>query len=131
MPLSVASTSVSGRDPVIYTNRVARTDTTAKDLFLLKAGWIPLNLELYASAASNAGTGALLSIGSTSNAAYFSVGIQLKSGTQSVGQSTPSTATNLMEPLEFDTMVQATYAEYGTASTSGGPWTVTMSVLRV
>jgi hypothetical protein len=131
MPLSVASTSVSGRDPVTFTNRVARTDTTAKDLFKLKRGWVPLSLSLYSAAASDAGTSALLSIGSTGNAAYFAGPMQVKTGMHSVlGPSTPSTVSNLMEPLAFDTVVTGTYAEYGTGSTAGGPWTVVLQVLR-
>ena len=131
MPLSVASTSVSGRDTIVYTNRVARSDTTAKDLFKLKRGTIPVSLDIYTPAASDAGTGALLSIGSTGNAAYFAGPMQLKSGMHAtLGLSTPSTVSYLMEPLAFDTMVTGTYAEHGTASTAGGPWTVVMTILR-
>jgi hypothetical protein len=131
MPLSVASTSVAGRSVVTYTNRVARTDTTAKDLFVLEAGDIPMNLWLYAPAASNAATSALLSIGSTGNSAYFAGAIQLKTGMHAVlGPSYPSTVSNLMEPLAFQTTVTGTYAEYGTASTAGGPWTIVMEVLK-
>jgi len=131
MPLSIASTSINGRDPVVYTNLVRRTDTTAKDLFKLKQGDIPMSLSIYNPVASNAGTGALLSIGSTGNAAYFTGQLQLKSGVNAnLGPSTPSTVSNLMVPLEFDTFVTGTYAEHGTASTTGGPWTVVMTVLK-
>jgi hypothetical protein len=130
MPLSVASTSRNGRDPVVFTNLVARSDTTAKDLFHLKAGWIPLGLSIFAPVASNAGTSAILSIGSTGNVAYFASPIQLKSGTQSLGQSHPSSVSNLGEPLDFDTTVIGTYAESGSASTSGGPWLVSMTVIK-
>jgi len=131
MPLSVASTSVSGRNVVTYTNRVARTDTTAKDLFVLEKGDIPMNLWIYSTTASNASVSALLSIGSTGNAAYFAGPMQLKSGMHSYsGPSYPSTVSNLMEPLAFQTTVTGTYAEYGTASSAGGPWTIVMDVLK-
>ena len=131
MPLSVASTSVSGRNVVTYTNEVRRTDTTAKDLFVLEAGDIPINLWLYTKAASNAGTSALLSIGSTGTATHFAGPMQVKTGMHAVlGPSTPSTVSNLMEPLAFQTTVTGTYAEYGNASTAGGPWTVVMEVLK-
>jgi len=131
MPLSVASTGISGRNAVVYTNHVARTDTTAKSLFVLEQGDIPMGLSIYTPAASNAGTGALLSIGSTGNVAYFAGGLQLKSGNLGrLGRATPSTVSNLMAPLPFQTTVTATYAEYGTASTAGGPWTVVMEVLK-
>ena len=134
MAQSVASTSTyfpSGRSKVTYTADVARTDTTAKDLFTLKAGDIPLALGFWSPSVSNAGTSARVSVGSTSNATFFSVGIEVKSGTQSTGQSFPSSATNLGAPLSFDTIVQATYAENGTASSSGGPWVIWMDVLKV
>lgn len=133
MPLSVASTSINGRQPVTYTNRVARTDTTAKDLFVLEQGDIPISLSLYSPVASNAGTTALLSIGSTGAAskAYFVADMQVKSGMHSyVGTSVPSTTTNLMEPLAFQTTVTGIYVEGGTASTAGGPWTVRMEVIK-
>jgi hypothetical protein len=130
MPNSIASTSINGRNIVTYTNQVARTDTTAKDLFVLEADDIPVGLRLYTAAASDAGTSALLSIGSTGNAAYFG-SVQVVSGTHSqLGVSTPSTVSNLMEPLSFQTTVTATYAEYGSASAAGGPWTVLMDVAK-
>ena len=137
MAVAVASTSANyprGRDPVVFIGDVARTDTTAKDLFTLRAGDIPIRLEIVGTAASNAGTAATLSIGSTSNATYFAAGIDVKSATLTsggLGQSVPSSAGNLGVRLAFDTTVQATYAEAGTASTSGGPWQVYMWVLTV
>lgn len=130
MPLSVASTGINGRQPVTYTNRVARTDTTAKDLFVLEAGDIPISLALYSATASNAGTTAALSIGSTSNATYFVNAVNVKAGPSQSGQSVPSTVTNLMEPLAFQTTVTGTYAETGSASSAGGPWTVMMQVIK-
>ena len=131
MPLSVASTSVNGRDSIVYTNQFARTDTTAKELFKLPQGTIPMSISLYGETASNAGTSALVSFGSTGTASYFAADLQLKTGVHAVlGQSTPSTVANLAAPLEFDTFVTATYSEHGTASTAGGPWTVVMTVLK-
>jgi hypothetical protein len=130
MPNSIASTSINGRNVVTYTNQVARTDTTAKDLFVLESGDIPIGLSLYTTTASDAGTSALLSVGSTGNAAYFG-SVQVVSGTHSqLGVSVPSTVSNLMAPLDFQTTVTATYAEYGSASSEGGPWTVLMDVIK-
>ena len=131
MPLSVASTSVNGRDSVVYTNYFARSDTTAKDLFIIRKGEIPLTLSLYGETASNAGTSGRVSFGSTGNASYFAADLELKSGVHAVlGQSTPSTLANFGVPLEFDTEFLATYVETGTASTAGGPWLVVVQVLR-
>src|SRR3990167_7590598 len=137
MTQSVASTYAefgrSGRGSVKYFGSVARTDTTAKELFRLSAGDIPIGLRVQPQgAASNAGTNARISVGSTSNAAYFLAQFDVK-GTSLTGgglQSLPSSAANLYVPLEFDTIVEATYAEAGTASTAGGPWIVEFTVLR-
>lgn len=137
MAQSVASTFANfprGRSPVVFTNSVARTDTSAKDLFTLQAGDIPLRLTIIGAAASDAGTNARISIGSTSNVAYFAAAIDVKSTALTsggLGQAIPSSVANLGTPLAFDTTVQATYAEAGTASTTGGPWTVVMEVLTV
>lgn len=137
MAQSVASTSSTfprGRQILAFTGSVATTDTTAKDLFQLKAGDIPLRLSIFGTTASNAGTSARISIGSTSNVAFFAAAIDVKGSTLTsggLGQSVPSSAANLMIPLSFDTTVQATYAEAGTASTAGGPWVVVMEVLTV
>lgn len=133
MAQAVGSTSTfpRGRIPQVFTGSVERWDTTARDLFTLKAGDIPLALQFYSTAASNAGTSGRVSIGSTSNSTFFSVGIEVKSGVQSTGPSIPSSATNLGVPLSFDTIVQGTYAQDGSAATSGGPWVVVMTVLTV
>lgn len=137
MAQSLASTwddFPQGRNVSVFTGSVARTDTTAKDLFLLRRGWIPLRLSLLGTAASNAGTNARISIGSTSNASYFAAAVDVKNTALTsggVGQSIPSSAANLGVPLEFDTMVTATYAEAGSASTAGGPWIVVMDVVTV
>ena len=137
MSQSVASTYAeygrSGVKPVKYFGSVARSDTTAKELFRLSAGDIPIGLKVQPQgAASNAGTSARVSVGSTSNVAYFLAGFDVK-GTSLTGgglQSIPSSAANLYVPLAFDTIVEATYAEAGTASTAGGPWIVEFTVLR-
>ena len=137
MAQSVASTSANfprGRQVVAFTGSVATTDTTAKDLFTLQPGDIPLRLSVFGVAASNASVNARLSIGSTGNAGFFVAAMDVK-GTAltsgGVGQSFPSSAANLGTPLSFVTTVQGTYAEAGTASTAGGPWIVVMEVLTV
>lgn len=137
MAQSVASTydefGRAGRTSVHYFGSVARTDTTAKELFRLSAGDIPIGLKVQPQgSASNASVNARISVGSTSNAAYFLAAFDVKGTTVTGGglQSVPSSAANLYVPLEFDTIVTGTYAEGGTASTAGGPWIVDMEVLR-
>ena len=133
--VSIASTRYSypdGRKVVVHTGDVSRSDTSAKDLFTLNPGDIPMRIEVYSGTASNAGTNARLSIGSSGNATYFVAAMDLKGSTVTsggLGQSIPSSAVNLGTALEFVTTVTATYAEAGTASTAGGPWQVFMYVL--
>ncbi len=123
----------AGRASVHFFGSVARSDTTAKELFRLSAGDIPIRLTVNPQgAASNASVNARISVGSTSNVAFFLAGYDVK-GTSLTGgglQAVPSSAANLYVPLAFDTIVEATYAEAGTASTSGGPWIVDFEVLR-
>ena len=137
MTQSIASTYAeygrSGVKPVKYFGSLARSDTTAKELFRLSAGDIPIGVRVQPhGAASNAGTAASISVGSTSNVSYFLAGFDVKGTTLTGGglQSVPSSVANLYVPLAFDTIVEATYAEAGTASTSGGPWVIEFEVLR-
>src|SRR3990167_2707253 len=137
MSQSVASTYAeygrSGVKPVKYFGSVARTDTTAKELFRLSAGDIPIGLKVQPQGvASDASVNARISVGSTSNVAYFLAGFDVKGTTLTGGglQSVPSSVANLYVPLAFDTIVEATYAEAGTASTAGGPWIIEFDVLR-
>lgn len=133
--VSIASTRNSypdGRKVVVHTGEVARSDTSAKDLFTLNPGDIPLRIETYSGTASNAGTSARLSIGSTGAATYFVAALDVKGSTITsggIGQSIPSSAANLGTAVQFVTTVTATYAEAGTASTAGGPWQVIFWVL--
>lgn len=139
MAESLASTSntygQSGYRKTTFGGFVARSDTTAKELFRLAAGTIPVGIRIgNVGAASNAGTNATLAIGSTSNATYFLGGFDVKTagaltnggGTQAI----PSSPAHFYQPLDFDTIVTATYAEAGSASTTGGPWYVELEVLR-
>ena len=137
MSQSIASTYAeygrSGVRTIKYFGSVARTDTSAKELFRLSAGDIPISVSVEPQgAASNASVNATISIGSTSNAAYFLAGFDVKGTTVTGGglQSLPSSVANKYVPLSFDTIVTATYAEAGTASTAGGPWVVTFEVVR-
>ena len=47
------------------------------------------------------------------------------------GQSVPSSVANLGTAVSVRTDVQAVYAEAGSASNTGGPWTILMDVLNI
>lgn len=109
-------------------NTVARTDTAAKTLFTLPANAVPIGLTIIGPAVSNAGTTATLSVGKSggTNAEYLSA-LDVKGATGS-GQQTPAgVAGGLGSSVGTAALgITGIYAETGTASTSGGPWTVVM-----
>lgn len=104
---------------------IARTDVTPKNLFVLKAGSIPIRISYFAAVASNAVTSAVISVGRTGTVTYFMNASDVKTAATATGQQTPSTnVTNMHAPLTADTQVVGAYLETGGASTTGGPWTV-------
>lgn len=106
---------------------LARTDTTAKNLFVLKAGTIPLRITLYSGTASNAGTSATVSVGRTGTNNYFLNAQDVKTN---AGQLLPTTnVTNMQAPLAADTVVTGIYAETGTPSNAGGPFYVQIDLV--
>lgn len=102
---------------------VARTDTTAKDLFELPGNAVILGWFI-SGAASDAGTAATLDVGNSDAGDAYVDGADVKAG----GTLQVPAATGLGalggDPADF-VQVTATYAETGTASEDGGPWTVT------
>ena len=72
--------------------------------------------------------------GNAGNAGYFLAALDVKNTTITSGgggQSVPSGVANLGTALAFRTEVQGIYAEAGSASNTGGPWTILMDVLDV
>lgn len=117
----------SGKGVFVLTNTVARTDTSAKTLFTLPMDAQIVSFRVFGAAVSNAGTTATLSVGKSggTGAEYLSA-FDVK-GSTGAGQQSP-TAALLLAPTAAaaDTVVTGIYAETGTASTSGGAWTVIM-----
>lgn len=127
----------AGRTPKVYTAQISRTHTIASTLFTLEPGAVPISLRIINSgtAVSNAGTNARISVGSTGTNTYFLADFDVKTAgaitNVGIGQSVPSSATNLGAALAFKTHVTGIYTEAGNASSAGGPWTVLMEVLDV
>jgi len=109
---------------------VARTDTAAKNLFVLPADSVPLYFLIYTDVASNAVTTATVSVGKTGTGTFFLNTVDVKTA---AGLIVPPSAknTNLVKGLLTDTMVTGTYAESGGASSSGGPFYVICVFIRV
>lgn len=102
---------------------VARTDTAAKNLFVLPDGAVPLLFYIFTAVASNAATTATVSVGKPGSGTFFLNTVDVKT---SAGLLVPPSAkvTNLVSGQIGDTMVTGIYAETGTASTAGGPFYV-------
>jgi len=106
-------------------NTIARTDTSAKNLFRLPAYARPIRLSIFGTAASDAGTTATISVGKTGANTHFLNGHDVKTSSSGAGQVHPNGATNLDAVVgTSDIQVTGIYAETGSASTAGGPWTV-------
>jgi hypothetical protein len=102
---------------------LARTDTSAKNLFVLPIGAVPIAAIVWWGANSNAGTTATVSVGITGNNTYFVNALSVASGANGTRA---VSASNLFAAQSTSAVTQVTgiYAETGTASTSGGPFYV-------
>jgi hypothetical protein len=103
---------------------VARTETSAKTLGTLPAGAVITGLAVSGPTASDAGTTATLSVGTVGGSGHdYLNALDVTSGGSGVGQHLPS-GTVLGSVGGAAVTVTGTYAETGTPSTTGGPWTV-------
>jgi hypothetical protein len=134
MPVAQDPTFTQGHNTTTFMGSVARTDTSAKTLFTLPAGFIPTNILVAATAPSNAGSTATLSVGRVGGAATdFLNALDIKTAGTGGGSQKPSASASVLfgAPLAAATVVTGTYAETGGASSSGGPWIVLIEGLVV
>lgn len=103
---------------------VARTDTAAKNLFTLPANATIVAIRVYGATGSDAGTTATLSVGKSGGTGAEYVNAANIKGTNGVGVVSIAAATVLGGIGTSAVTVTGTYAETGTASTTGGAWTV-------
>lgn len=115
--------------PHVLKGSVARTDTSAKNLFLIPAGAILDELIIGSPTASDAGTTATLSVGKTGTNTFFVNALDVK--TAATGKGYPNLSGTAAPanvfgstPLTAALQVVGIYAETGGASTTGGPWDV-------
>lgn len=124
MPISVITPP--GQSVNSKTAIVERTDTSAKELFGLPKGSIPLYFTISGEVASDAGTSADISVGISGDATKYV-------DTQDVTVAHPLVTIageNLGAELTNDEILQAVYTETGIASTTGGPWYITVYYVR-
>lgn len=115
------------RDTYTKMGSIARTDTTAKELFGLPKDAVIAGIYVIGSAASDAGTTATIGIGSSASANEYMTGYDVKTASTGEGYSPAGAAavgSALATKLTSDKAVYGIYAESGTVSTAGGPWVV-------
>ena len=121
----VAYADPTSRVMVIKTASVARTDTSAKNLYTLPANAQVIRFEIMSAAVSDAGTTATLSVGKTGSNTFF-INAQNVKTTPAANTPTAAVSSNLFTSVGSSAIqVVGIYAETGTASTTGGPWNVT------
>lgn len=106
---------------------IARTNTTAVDLFSLPKSAIIVGIYVIGGVASDAATTATIGIGSSASANEYMTGYDVKTAATGVGYNTAAgkaVGSALGTKLTSDKNVYGIYAESGTASTTGGPWIV-------
>lgn len=121
-----------GKDLLAKAFVVNRTDTTASVKVVLPGDSSVVDFDIY-GVASNAGTTATLSIGSSSASTEF---INAQDVKTAGGKIRPTTAlsANLPTveniPVTGDIQIWAKYAETGGASTTGGPYNIIVYYVR-
>lgn len=124
--IAEGAVQIGGGDVLqVKTATIARTDTTAKDLFTLPANAIVHALLIYGNTASDAGTTATIDVGKTGTLNHFLDDFDV-TATQGAELTLPATAENLGTVGTSEIQVTGLYAESGTVSTTGGPWSVTL-----
>jgi hypothetical protein len=104
------------------TNTIARTDTSAKNLFTLPANAVIVSLRVYVPVASDAAGTATISVGKSGSAtAYLNAQDVKGAGTGMISAGAKSTPGSIGASA---VVVQGIYAETSTASTTGGPFRV-------
>lgn len=120
------------KDVVAKAFAVTRSDTTTSVKCVLPADATIISFSLYSTAVSNAATTANISVGIPGNATYFINAADVKTAAGRIALT--SNLTNMFNlentPLGADIQLTATYAETGTASTSGGPYYVLVEYVR-
>lgn len=122
----------SCKDLVAKAFQVLRTDTTASLKCVLPADASIVDVDIF-GVASNAATTATISVGTTTTSNEIINAQDVKTAGGHI-RPTTSWSTNYPNqtnyPLGADIQIYAKYAETGTASTLGGPYTIVVYYVR-
>lgn len=130
MASTTDTTFSQGRKETSFYVQVTRSNTsnTASGV-VIPAGFVPTGVRVSSPTASNAGTSATISVGSTNSTTGVFVSALDVKGNAGIGVAYPSTVAAASVALPADTPITVQYAEGGTASTAGGPWDVAIQGL--
>jgi hypothetical protein len=121
------------KDVNVKAFQVARTDTSSTLKAVLPGDASILNIVMTGSSNSDAGTTATVTIVVSDNTGAISTGtavnVKTAGATTAIVQM-PSLPNLQPVPLTGDLKITATYAETGTASTTGGPYTFIVTYIR-
>lgn len=113
---------------------VSRTDTTSTVKCVLAADSSIIGVKFFGSTDSDAGTTASVTITVSNNTGTVSTGsVDVKANGATTAEVQMTNLPNLEDVPAFmngDLVISATYAETGTASTTGGPWFVLVEFVR-
>lgn len=132
---SYGTTAISpvSKDVQVKAFRVARTDTTASVKMVLPGDATIIDIKII-GVASDAATTAVLSVGSTSTSTEYINAQDVKTAGGMIRPLASFSAANIPNleniPITGDLPIYAKYAETGTASTVGGPYTVLVEFVR-
>jgi len=115
------------REVLVKFGSIARTDTTAKAHFGIPKGAYIVGIYVIGAAVSNAGTSATIGIGSSTSANEYMTAYDVKTAATGEGYVPAGAAavgSAMASAVSTDIQVYGIYAETGTASSSGGDWTV-------
>lgn len=123
----------TSKDVVVKAFSVLRADTSSTLKAVLPADASILTIMMEGGTASNAGTSATVTLVVSDNTGAISTGtavdVKTAGATTQIVQM-PSLPNIQPSPLTGDLKITATYAESGTASTAGGPWTFIVTYVR-
>jgi len=123
----------TSKDVVVKAFTVLRTDTTSTVKAVLPADASVLNIIMAGGTASNAGTSATVTLVISDNTGAISTGtavdVKTAGATTQIVQM-PNLPNIQPMPLTGDLRISATYAESGTASSAGGPYTFFVTYVR-
>jgi hypothetical protein len=124
----ITATTPAAKSDSVTLFQVARSDTVSSLKAVLPAQASVLSLQSYRNGVSNAGTSATMTVTISNNTGVISTGTYDLKANGDMNQQIQMTNLPNLEPLPLlgDLQINAVYAETGTASSSGGPWIVSI-----